>query len=224
MQKVFVFIFLLGSFLMSWAQIAAGSRYVNGGFGFSMQNIRDNATQRQYTLSSEVSGKYAFFRKENVANYLFVGYRVFNTYAKVTNSSTNWQKFTNNSQSISFGYGKQKWFSLQNIHKNLYATLDGMLWANANFGKNQNITQDSTIVAAYLRGGAIGFNMSPTIALFLNKKWLLQTSLGYFSTSYNITQANQNGEYIYTHGFVFSPSFSPSNWTIGISYFWKKSE
>jgi hypothetical protein len=222
MQKVFVFIFLLSSFLMSSAQIAAGSRYVNGGFGFSMQNIRDNAAQ--YNLTSDVTGKYAFFRKENVANYISVGYRISNYYSKITNSPANWQKYTNNSQSVSLGYGKQKWFSLKNIHQNLYVTLDGGLWANVNLGKNLNITQDSTISTAYLRGGAIGFNMSPTIALFLNKKWLLQTSLGYFSTSYNLTQSESNGNYVYTHGFNFSPSFSPSNWTVGISYFWKKKE
>lgn len=221
MKKQFIFSLLSLAFFQNYAQIEAGSKYLNGGFGFYMQNVANTSNRKQYNLQSNVNMQYAIFKKENIATYVALNYGISNIYGK-ENTANNWQKFVSLNNSISVAYGKHKWFALPKIHPNLYLTLQGGVSGSLGLGTTSNTNQDSTITASNQAGVGFNFSISPSLALFLSKKWLLQASLGNFMTGYNVNRTGKDGNYFYTHSFSFSPNFNPSSWNIGISYFWDK--
>lgn len=224
MKNLLIFSLLFLMFFSGYSQIAIGSKYVNGSARLSYATTMDTITRKQNQFGGSISGTYGFFKKENVSNFVVFSYGLDHNISKYRTDSVNWNKSIFAGNSLSVGYGKERWFSLKHIHPNLYVTVRGALSAVGTVSSFKNVGQGQVNNYANSNGAGLFAWVSPSIALFLGKKWLLQTSLGTVNASYSVSWHKKYTDYVSNHSFNFSPNFSPANWTIGVSYFWGKKE
>jgi len=204
-MKKHLFLLLIATPLLSFAQLSKGDKFIGGGFQFrSLTPINSNQGWTSETMDFSINPFFGFL----VSDKLAIGGQVGYSYLISTQNADqpNESKYT--SADYSAGLISRRYFS---ISEQFVFSID----ANFNYGIVAGTSTNSTYVSK-TKNHHVGASIKPTFIFFPSPKWGIEASIGNISYEYSKNLSTGTGLNDFN---IYFGSIQ-----LGLSYYFKKSE